>query len=728
MPNPVESAPRTGSESEIEHRLSEELEATRNELNSTIHEMEASNEDLKESNEEILSMNEELQSTNEELETSKEELQSLNEELTTVNSELENKLKELETAHNDLNNLFASTQIATLFLDRALRIKRFTPAIKDLLNLIDSDIGRPLADITLKFDDPNLEADAENVLADLRDCKREVWAHSGTWYLRRILPYRTHDDTISGVVITFADVSEVKRAAITNRESERRLEMALGALDGGLWEIPIDPGAPRELPDSIYLSSRFKGLLGFEDDQFPNSLYAWQQRIVPADRQAFTDALRSRDNTPSKGVHYRIHRRDGHIRWFASYGTVYSNTEDDQACLIGIDCDITAFKQGDIAAHRIQAQLELLANAEPMMILFVNNQRRVAFSNTAYRDWFGFVPEDSDRHGLAAALGESAAVTLESYADTALAGRAISCELDLAHDGDEKRVLKVNLVPHQADGEVLGFYALMYDVSARGRRKSDRMQRQSGLLYLQRMASIGEMLSTIAHDVRQPLSAITTYAGALTRMLHAGKPAEETTPILRKIADQVGHASAIIDNTRDFVGARDYASSDVDLNDLVHRSLALTEGAARKANIQRRIELHTPLPATQCHAVQIEQVLINLINNAHDAMGGIDRDQRTITLKTSLPDPEHVQITIADIGEGIPIDKIGAIFEVFYTSKLDGMGMGLALSRTIAEDHDGQLWAESEQGHGATFYLKLPIVSEPEQPETGEPQEESPAA
>jgi two-component system CheB/CheR fusion protein len=193
-------------------QLERELQSTRDDLQRTIEEMEASNEELKAANEEVMSVNEELQSTNEELETSKEELQSLNEELSTVNSQLEEKVRELELTNDDLDNLLSSTNIATIFLDPELRIKRFTPATAGLFNLIATDRGRPLSDISREFEDPDLLADARKVLERLVPIENDVRTTDGErWYLRRILPYRTRDDRIQGVVVTFLDVTERKR-------------------------------------------------------------------------------------------------------------------------------------------------------------------------------------------------------------------------------------------------------------------------------------------------------------------------------------------------------------------------------------------------------------------------------------------------------------------------------------------------------------------------------------
>jgi PAS domain S-box-containing protein len=208
-------------ESDI-HRLEDELKVTREELQSTIEQLESSNDQLKASNEEVIAANEELQSANEEMETSKEELQSLNEELNTINSRLQEKVEELEETNNDVVNLLSSTSIATVFLDKELKVKRYTPASTRLFSLIPSDAGRPIVDVLRRFGDETLLNDAAKVLADLMPLSREVRAEDGRWYIRRIMPYRTQDDRIEGVVITFVDITDRKQAEETVREAHER--------------------------------------------------------------------------------------------------------------------------------------------------------------------------------------------------------------------------------------------------------------------------------------------------------------------------------------------------------------------------------------------------------------------------------------------------------------------------------------------------------------------------
>jgi two-component system CheB/CheR fusion protein len=192
--------------------LEQELDANRAELQSVIRDLEAANEDQKAINEEAMSVNEEFQSTNEELETSKEELQSLNEELTALNTQLHETVEQHRATSNDLQNILDSSDLATLFLDGNLNIRFFTPAAQSLFSVIPSDIGRSLADLKHQFGSADLLADARTILGSLMPLQREIEADNGTWYIERVLPYRTHKNGVEGVVFTFADISEMKAA------------------------------------------------------------------------------------------------------------------------------------------------------------------------------------------------------------------------------------------------------------------------------------------------------------------------------------------------------------------------------------------------------------------------------------------------------------------------------------------------------------------------------------
>jgi two-component system CheB/CheR fusion protein len=195
--------------------LEQELLYTRENLQASIEELQASNEELKSTNEELQSTNEELQSTNEELETAKEELQSINEELVTVNSELQAKIEQLAGMQNDMKNLLDNTNIATIFLDDNLAIKRFTKEATALYRLAPTDVRRPLADLKSNIEGEDLVEDARAVLETLAPREKEVQTTGRKWYLARILPYRTLDNVIEGVVLTFTDITGIKQAQET---------------------------------------------------------------------------------------------------------------------------------------------------------------------------------------------------------------------------------------------------------------------------------------------------------------------------------------------------------------------------------------------------------------------------------------------------------------------------------------------------------------------------------
>lgn len=221
-------------------QMETELRAAKERLQTTTEELESANEELKSGNEELSSMNEELQSANEELETSKEELQSINEELQTVNAELNAKVEELSRTNSDIANLLESTQIATVFVDRDLHVKSFTPAAKEVFRLVESDIGRPIGHVRARFQADTLEEDAERVLRTLASVERPIESgDSGQRYVMRMMPYRTVDNVIAGVVLTFVDVTKMTAAEARIDELTRDLRHRISNLETLLDMVPV---------------------------------------------------------------------------------------------------------------------------------------------------------------------------------------------------------------------------------------------------------------------------------------------------------------------------------------------------------------------------------------------------------------------------------------------------------------------------------------------------------
>jgi PAS domain-containing protein len=229
-PPPVTRRSRKTAASAANNALLQELRQARDALRTLQEGSQSALEELKSTNEELQSTNEELQSTNEELTTSKEEMQSMNEEMRTVNAELQARVKDFTWERNDMTNLLNSTEIATIFLDGEMRLRRYTTLATQLFKLIPGDVGRPLSDLVTELDYPLLKADAQAVLHSLVFIEKQVCTHDGRWYRVRTMPYRTQDNVIDGVVSTFVNITETKAL-----EAELRLLAP---------RLPAGPGRP----------------------------------------------------------------------------------------------------------------------------------------------------------------------------------------------------------------------------------------------------------------------------------------------------------------------------------------------------------------------------------------------------------------------------------------------------------------------------------------------------
>ncbi|NTV92932.1 MAG: chemotaxis protein CheB, partial [Chlorobiaceae bacterium] len=263
--------------------LEEELTRARDEILSIREEMETSQEELKSTNEEMQSANEELQSANEELTTSKEEMQSMNEELQTVNHELQSKVRDLSQVNNDMKNLLNSTDIATLFLDEALNIRRFTTRTTSIIKLIASDVGRPITDIVTDLHYPELADDAKEVIQTLVFSEKQVSAKNGRWFNVKIMPYRTQENRIIGLVITFSDITTAKNLEEELRENETRFRAAIessgivvAAVDRAFrYTWLYDPRSELITPDFI----------GKRDDEHPDRQHL--SELMEVNRKVF---------------------------------------------------------------------------------------------------------------------------------------------------------------------------------------------------------------------------------------------------------------------------------------------------------------------------------------------------------------------------------------------------------------------------------------------------------
>ncbi len=495
--------------------LEYELQSTREDLQSTIEEMETSNEELKASNEEVMSMNEELQSTNEELETSREELQSLNEELSTVNSQLENKIEELEDSNNDLGNLLTSIDIGVIFLDTDLLIRRFTPAMKSVMRIIDGDVGRPVEDIAMRVQDATLIEDARTCLENLTEIEAEISTDDGHHRMRRLRPYRTSENQIRGVVVTYADVTSLQRAraAARRREAQQEVVAELGraALSGtGLQEV-FDI-AVTEL--ARHMNVRFAKVLQLDPDRRNLTLRSgvgWTAAEIGVSKvgagiesqAGYTLQQRSavlvRDFRDEKRFAAPRLLKDHHILCGASvvigpgdapWGVLGVHESDTGRC--NFDADDINFLQAManvlwlvISRDQMVAgidterrQLRDMADSLPILFAVIDADQRYEFVNGAYGYW-GLVPDQIEGKRVADLVNPEAYKVAAPHIAAVLRGAEQSFEVTIGpgRNGEWRDTL-VSYAPRRDEsGAITGFYSAALDVTERKQLERDLAER-----------------------------------------------------------------------------------------------------------------------------------------------------------------------------------------------------------------------------------------------------------
>jgi PAS domain-containing protein len=284
------------------------------ELKTTREDLETAFEDLKTANQDLQSANEELQSSNEELETSREELQSVNEELITVNTELTDKIDQLSQSNNDLNNLLRSIEVATVYLDRNLKIKRFTPAATKIFNLIPTDIDRPVIQLSNNLQYQTLADDVIHALKTLEAKSIEVCATDGSWYNMRIIPYRTSENIIEGVLITLVDITNQKNVEQKLEKTNRHFNLVMENLPAIVYTCITQP----ELSFN-FVGESCEQIMGFMPEQFTNNTSFWLSRVHPDDKKKIINAFLKDDIKGNEEQLFRWKCADGNYKRFVNY-------------------------------------------------------------------------------------------------------------------------------------------------------------------------------------------------------------------------------------------------------------------------------------------------------------------------------------------------------------------------------------------------------------------------
>ncbi|HEY4282985.1 MAG TPA: PAS domain S-box protein [Chthoniobacterales bacterium] len=452
-----ESIPVREEGDKVAQHLENEVKHLRQQLAVTIEQTEASQEELKASNEELQAMNEEMRSATEELETGKEELQSVNEELTTVNHELKASVEELSRINSDLNNLMASTDIGTIFLDRQLRIHRFTPSAQKVFNLIPADLGRPISDITTRLHYDGFVEDMEKVLRDLVTLEREVRVgEEENWYLTRIAPYRSGEDRIAGLVATFIDITRRKKAEEDLRESEERLRRAVENETVGVLFFTTDGRI-------TYSNNAFLKMSGYTPEDLARGLLRLDAMTPPEFISQSRDALEELKLTGKSTTHEKQYIRKDGSRWWGLF-SVSRLTDDLNVKFI---LDITDRKNTEEALRTSEERVRAVADHVPQLIWTNDADGKANYFNRRWHEYTGLSDEQSAGAGGRAIVHPADEPSSTERWQQALArGAAYECELRLRGRDGEYRWFIIRNIPLRDDaGEVRSWFGSATDIN-----------------------------------------------------------------------------------------------------------------------------------------------------------------------------------------------------------------------------------------------------------------------
>jgi PAS domain S-box-containing protein len=433
------------------------------------------------------------------------------------------------------------------------------------------------------------------------------------------------------------------------------------------------------------------------------------ERCHPDDRARVGEALAAaiRDGTPAE-LEHRLQMPDGAVKHVR---VVFQNVgAPDDPEYIGASADITEWKEAEERLRRSQAYL---AEAQRLSSTgnfgWIPGEERPNWSDQTFRI-FGLDPSvQVTRRAVLDRVHPDDQEVVRALVARAEAGRDVDEEFRLRMPGGA--VKHVHVVARRVQGrdggaEVVG---AIQDVSRQRRSEEALGELRSELAHVSKVASIGALTASIAHEVNQPLTGVVTNAGTCLRML-AAEPAdlEGARTTARRAIRDAERAADVIARVRSLLARRPPAAGPVDLNESAREVIALSRGELQRCGATARLELAEDLPPAAGDRVQLQQVIINLVRNALDAMAGVGDRPREVVVRTERHGDGEICLRVRDSGVGFEPRDAERLFDAFYSTKPDGMGIGLSVSRSIIASHRGRLWAEANDGPGATFAFAVP--------------------
>ena len=527
------------------------------------------------------------------------------------------------------------------------------------------------------------------------------------WFVLRGRPLRDRKGRIVRWYCLQTDVDERKRAEDTLRSRERNLKTIIDTIPAVAWSARSD--GTTDFLNQPYLD--YTGLTAEE-----GMGWGWTAAVHPVDlNPLLAEWQRSTSAGESGEAEARLRRHDGEYRWFLFRSNALRDAEGKIVRWYGTNIDIEDRKR---AEEELRRKENFLSTAQRLSqsgsFSWYLDTDEVTFSEGALRI-HGFAPDspvtmqqiDSRIHP------EDRHILLEKIKEARTVGEGHDYQIRLLMpDGSVKYLHTISSETLDASGRRL-YIGAIQDITQRRLAEEALNKAQSELAHVSRVTALSGLTASITHEINQPLAGIITNASTCLRMLQGDPPnVEGARETARRTIRDGNRASDVITRLRALFSKKEFTLELVDLNQAVREVIALTLNDLQRNRVTVQSELAEDLLPVKGDRVQLQQVILNLIRNASEAMEDVDDRPRLLLIKTERDSNSHVRLSVRDAGVGFESQNMDKIFDSFYTTKSGGMGIGLSVSRSIIDRHQGRLWAEPNDGPGATFAFTIPSGSE----------------
>jgi PAS domain S-box-containing protein len=504
---------------------------------------------------------------------------------------------------------------------------------------------------------------------------------------------------------TTTDIDDQKRAQEELRASETNLRQTVNSIPGLI--CTMNPAGEIEELNRPLLEYFGKT---------PEELKGWRMTdaVHPDDLPEVTEAYMYSVTTGTPyAIEHRCRRADGVYRWFQVRALAVRDADSHITGWYVLLTDIDDRKRAEDELKRSEARHRVVVETASDAVVSIDEGGTIILANPATKRIFGYTPEELVGKPLTVLMPGA----MRGLHETGLKRNLETGARHLNWQGTEMTALRANGQEFPAEvsfGEMTVdqrkvFTGFIRDISEKKRAEEELRASQAELARMMRVMTIGQLTASIAHEVNQPLSGIVTNASTCLRMLSGDQPnIEGARETARRSIRDGNRASEIVTRLRALFKRREVAAESIDLNDAAREVIALSLSELQSGRILVRHDFAENLPAVKGDRIQLQQVILNLVHNASDAMRDVDDRPRELLIKTESDDNKNVQLTVRDTGIGFAPDAANRLFDSFYTTKDDGMGVGLSVSRSIVEAHRGRIWASANEGPGSSFAFSIP--------------------